>query len=189
MVNPGATLEQKRREFEKARLASVPAEWDRLTWVADRELAVKGNRRIGIDTGTAHFYRSACRAFFSGSYLGSILLAAAACERVLRHATLSTEDPELYELIETARHDEKVSEDMVAQLHRVRRLIRNPVAHADEIVFLGFLGMERVNAYTWRVQEGRSAVTVEEAAREAIETFLRLLSDLYDLETRSVQSY
>ncbi len=171
-----------RSRFDEARRLAINGEWERLLWVRDRELVVLGSRRAGIESGVAQFYRSSAYAYFVGSFLGAILLATTACERLLRVVTQADESLELGPLIDLAKGLGKISKPMATRLHRLRRTIRRPVAHGKTQLFIGALGMEETNQFTWRASRNGSPLTVQSAAQEAIEAFLTLIADLYDRE-------
>ncbi|HEX9566151.1 MAG TPA: hypothetical protein VGA48_00980 [Thermoplasmata archaeon] len=171
-------------EFEKARAQAIPDQWTRYRWLEQREAEILGGRRLGIERGARGFYRSAAYAYFTGSPPGAILLATTACERLLRIITSSDENIFLAPLIDKAEQTHRVSSSMATQLRRVNRLIRVPIAHGKTAAMLGALGMEKVDPFTWRVPKGQKRLTTVEAAQEALETFLRLLADLYDKEAK-----
>ena len=171
-------------EFERARTKGIPDQWTRYQWLEQRESDIVGSRHFGIERGSGDFYRSAAYSYFTGSPPGAILLATTACERLLRTITSSDENDFYATVIKKAEDDHKVSAPMATQLRRVNRLIRVPIAHGKTEVMLGALGMEKVDPFTWRVPKGQKHLTTVEAAQEALETFLRLLTDLYDNEDK-----
>ncbi len=164
-------MDEMRREFEEVKIREIPAQWERFVWVKNLEdrLVVDGS----YDSGVRLLYGTATHCYISGYFIASVAMTAAAAERWLRWLTGEGDRTSFDKLINIARSTDEISSTVDGRLHRLRKSMRAPVVHGkDEVLFV--LGWERTGPGTWVAPEGYAGLGPEEAAREALETFLLL---------------
>ncbi len=168
-------------EFTHLVSSRIPQFWERRSWILDREAQVKaeGWRLLHPSTLQAvlRYYVEAKECYVWGTFLGSISTCMAAVERWLRARTGNDKD-RLQFVIDEAQKSGSVSDSLAEELHYLRELVRNPPAHGDEVLWrIGALGGKRVERNLWEAPEGRYLISPEEAAREALQAFLKLVDE------------
>lgn len=168
-------------EFNRLVNSRIPQFWERRRWILDREARVKAEGWHAFQPlalqAVLSYYVEAKECYVWGTFLGSISACMAAVERWLRVQTGNDKD-RLQFVIDVALKSGSVSDPLAKELHYLRELVRNPPAHGDEVLWrIGSLGGKRVERNLWEAPEGRYLISPEEAARQVLQAFLRLVDE------------
>lgn len=165
-------------EFTWFRVREVPGGLERWEWIKKLENTHNADKWNTSPT-LQQLYPQAKYCYIHQCYLVSATMASIAVEAHLKFnlkGISASEWARFKNLIDEARDEGHITDDLADRLHRLRETIRNYIVHPDSIFGIRFLYLKRKTKGKpyWGEPGGPVMKNEKEASEEAIECILRL---------------
>jgi hypothetical protein len=170
--------EKESEEFTWFRVKEVPGGLER--WERIKKLENLHNTdKFTTSPTLQQLYPQAKYCYIHECYLASIAVASFGIEAHLKINLYGISPPEwtgFKKLIEEAKDNNSIGDDLAERLQRLRETIRNYIVHPDSMFGIRFLGLKKKTKDKpyWGEPGGPPMKTDKEAAEEAIECLLVL---------------
>jgi len=172
-------IPDKYEDFEKMITRGIPGFWKRAQELK-RLMSSFGVKRWPDPFLSSMLYGQAAMSYSIGLDLAAIMLASAASESLLRRILNESDEQGngFAKWIKTAMERKLISSRMAQILDRLRRDMRNAVAHGFDELSIGLVGLRHPEPDRWETRDGEEAVMLREAALFAMETYLKLITEI-----------
>ena len=157
----------------------IPGSWKRAQELKGLVVS-SGVKRWPDPFLSSMLYGQAAMSYVIELDLAAITLASTASESLLRKTLKEPDEqgPSFAHLVRTAVERKLISPELARTLDRLRKDMRNTVAHGFDELSIGWVGMKHTETNQWETRDGEPAVSFKEAALFAMETYLKLINEI-----------